>query len=47
MDEMGFESCKADPDIWFIYAMEDDGTDFFLFFGPASKVPKLTHYGVV
>ena len=20
---------------------------FFLYFGPASKVPKLTHYGVV
>ena len=26
MDEMGFESCKADPDFLFFSAMKDNGT---------------------
>ena len=26
MDEMGFESCKVDPDVWFCSARKDDGT---------------------
>ena len=26
---MGFESCKADPDVWFCSAMKDDGTDYY------------------
>ena len=29
MDEMGFESCKADPDVWFCSSMKDDGTDYY------------------
>ena len=28
MDEMGFEYCKADPEVWFSSAMKDDGTDY-------------------
>ena len=26
---MGFESCKADPDVWFRFSMKDDGTDYY------------------
>ena len=29
MDKMGFESCKADPDVWFHSSMKDDGTDYY------------------
>ena len=29
MDEMGFESYKADPEIWFCYSMKYDGTDYY------------------
>ena len=29
MEEMGFESCKADPDVWFCSAMKYDGTDYY------------------
>ena len=29
MDEMGFESCKAEPDVWFSSAMKDDGRDYY------------------
>ena len=29
MDEMGFESCKYDPDVWFRFAMKYDGTDYY------------------
>ena len=29
MDEMGFESCKADPDAWFCYSIKDDVTDYY------------------
>ena len=29
MDEMGFESFKSDPDVWFSSAMKDDGTDYY------------------
>ncbi len=27
MEEMGFESCKADPDVWFRLATKANGTD--------------------
>ena len=26
MDEVSFESCKADPGVWFHYSMKDNGT---------------------
>ena len=29
MDKMGFESCKANPDIWFRSDMKDKGTDYY------------------
>ena len=29
MDEMGFKSCKADPDIWFFYAIKVDITEYY------------------
>ena len=29
MDEMGFESCEADPDVCFSSVMKDDGTDYY------------------
>ena len=29
MDEMGFESCKADPDVLFCSAMKNVGTDYY------------------
>ena len=29
MDKMGFESCKADPDILFRSDIKDDGTDYY------------------
>jgi hypothetical protein len=29
MEEMGFMSCKADPDVWFRPSMKEDGTDYY------------------
>ena len=29
MDKMGFESCKADPDICFCSAMKNNSTDYY------------------
>ena len=29
MHEMGFESCKADPDVWFRSSQKSDGTDYY------------------
>ena len=29
MDEMSFESCKSDPDVWVCFAMRDDSTDYY------------------
>lgn len=29
MTEMGFESCKADPDVWFRPGTRDDGTEYW------------------
>ena len=29
MDAMGFESCKADPDVWIRPATKDNGTDYY------------------
>ena len=29
MDEIGFESWKYEPDIWFRSAIQDDGTDYY------------------
>ena len=29
---MGFESCKADPDVWFRSAMKGDGTEYYQYF---------------
>jgi hypothetical protein len=29
MDEMGFISCKADPDVWFRPSTKEDGTDYY------------------
>ena len=29
MDEMGFMSCKADPDVWFRSSVKEDGTDYY------------------
>ena len=29
MDEMGFKSYKADPEIWFCYSVKYYGTDYY------------------
>ena len=29
MDEMGFESCKSDPDVCFFSAMKENGADYY------------------
>ena len=29
MYEMGFESCKADPEVWFSSVMKDDSTNYY------------------
>jgi hypothetical protein len=29
MNEMGFESCKADPDVWLCPALKADGTKYY------------------
>ena len=29
MDEMGLESCKVDPDVWFRSAIKANGTDYY------------------
>lgn len=29
MEEMGFQSCKADPDVWIRSAIKADGTDYY------------------
>ena len=29
MEEMGFTSCKADPDVWFCASVKEDGTDYY------------------
>ena len=29
MGEMGFESCTADPDVWFCSAIEANGTKYY------------------
>ena len=29
MSEMGFESCKADPDVWFRPGTRSDGTEYW------------------
>ena len=29
MEEMGFQTCKADPDVWFRASLKDDGTDYY------------------
>ena len=29
MEEMGFESCKADPDVWFRPATYADGSEYY------------------
>ena len=31
MEEMGFSSCKADPDVWHRPATCDDGTEYWQF----------------
>ena len=28
MEEMGFKSCTADPDVWFFSATKANGTDY-------------------
>ena len=29
MYEMGFESCKYDPEVWFCSEIKDEGTDYY------------------
>jgi len=29
MEEMNFETCKADPDVWFRSSVKEDGTDYY------------------
>ena len=29
MAELGFQSCKADPDVWFRSSTKSDGTDYY------------------
>ena len=29
MEEMGFQSCKADPDVWLRASSKSDGTDYY------------------
>ena len=29
MNKLGFQSCKADPDVWFLPSTKSDGTDYY------------------
>ena len=29
MEDMNFESCKADPDVWFRPGTKDDGSEYY------------------
>ena len=32
MEEIGFSSCKADPDVWFRLELKHNGVDYYQFF---------------
>ena len=50
MNFLGLKSSQGDPEVWMRESVKADRTQYSLFsfsFGPASNIPKLTHYGVV